>query len=162
MTNTQRKRDPRYTRTVGEKPNRGRRYVENGKVRIEWYEAGKRRSRTIGHNSAEARREADEELERLLGLTETDAASDEELDEERLVHGVDRFIDDLRGHAEVLLDFADDLAESFEKGLVRILSVFARSAPADGVEDSAGDRDEAVDAEVVEQVDDADATHKTE
>ncbi len=76
MTDTSRKRDPRYTRTVGEKPNQGRRYVENGKVRIEWFEDDKRRSRTIGDNSADTRREADEELERLLGLTEADLDTD--------------------------------------------------------------------------------------
>ena len=77
MTDTQRKRDPRYTRTVGEKPDLGRRYVENGKVKIEWYEDDKRRSRTIGDNDAKTRREADEELERLLGLTDAEPDVDE-------------------------------------------------------------------------------------
>ena len=61
------KRDPKYTRTVGEKPFTGRRYVADGKVRIEWKIHGKRRSRTVGPNSPANRDQADEELERLLG-----------------------------------------------------------------------------------------------
>ena len=149
MTDTPRKRDPRYTRTVGKKPNQGRRYVENGKVRIEWYEDGKRRSRTIGDNSADVRREADEELKRLLGLTEAELEDDEageDWDEECRHLDISGLIDGLRCHADALMDFADDLAESFERGLVNVLSVFNRSDGPTDVED----------AEVVEESADAD------
>jgi hypothetical protein len=69
---------------MGEKPNIGRRYVVNGRVRIEWMEDGKRRSRTIGVNSPDMLEQADAELERILGMAheetvEADAprASDE-------------------------------------------------------------------------------------
>lgn len=152
MTNTQRKRDPRYKRTVGEKPNQGRRYVENGKVKIEWYEGGKRRSRTIGSNSANVRREADEELERLLGLTDAEPENDEDLEEECPELDISRLIDGFRCHAEALMDFADDLADSFEKGLVNVLSVFGRS----------DDRGDAEDAEVVEESEDTDESEESE
>jgi hypothetical protein len=70
-------RDPRYTRTFGTAPHAGRRYVENGKVRIQWTEGGKRRIRTVGPNSAETRRRADAELEEILGLMPTDTNKDE-------------------------------------------------------------------------------------
>jgi hypothetical protein len=63
-----RKRDSRFTRTVGQKPARGRRYVENGKVKIEWFEEGKRRSRTVGRNAPDMRDEADRLLHAQLGL----------------------------------------------------------------------------------------------
>ena len=135
MTDTSRKRDPRYTRTVGEKPNQGRRYVENGKVRIEWREDGKRRSRTIGDNSADTRREADEELERILGLSEPEREAYDDYDEECVVLDISWLIDGFRRHADAIMDFADDLAESFEKGLVNVLSVFNRSDDRDDVED---------------------------
>ena len=138
MTDTSRKRDPRYTRTVGEKPNQGRRYVENGKVRIEWFEDDKRRSRTIGDNSADARREADEELERLLGLTEADLDAEEECDEECFVVDISWLIEGFRSNAEKIMDLADDLAESFEKGLVNVMSVFDRSDDDDDDEESKG------------------------
>ena len=100
MTDTQQKRDPRYTRTVGKKPNQGRRYVENGKVRIEWREDGKRRRRTIGDNTARTRREADEELKRLLGLTAAKPEADDELDEECLVLDISWLVEGFRSNAE--------------------------------------------------------------
>lgn len=59
-------RDPRYTRTLGEKPHEGRRYVEDGKVRIEWTEGGKRRRRTIGANTEANRERADAALTEKL------------------------------------------------------------------------------------------------
>ena len=59
-------RQSKYTRTVGEKPNQGRRYVENGRVRIEWHEDGKRRRRSFGENTAKARGEADAALDEML------------------------------------------------------------------------------------------------
>ncbi len=54
------------TRTIGKKPHVGRRYVSDGKVRIEWREGGKRRSRTVGPNTAKVRAQADEMLEALV------------------------------------------------------------------------------------------------
>jgi hypothetical protein len=154
MTDTSRKRDPRYTRTVGEKPNQGRRYVENGKVRIEWFEDDKRRSRTIGDNSADTRREADEELERLLGLTEADLDAEEECDEECFVVDISWLVEGFRSNAEKIMDLADDLAESFEKGLVNVMSVFDRSDD--------DDDDDVEDAEIVDEDDDDEESKGTE
>jgi hypothetical protein len=167
MTDTQRKRDPRYTRTVGEKPDLGRRYVENGKVKIEWYEGEKRRSRTIGDNDAKIRREADEELERLLGLADEepgdadapdgeDAAdddvdeADDECDEEWLVVDLDGFVAEFRDRADAMLDVADDMAEAFERGLVRVLDLFRRS------EEGEEEDPDVEDAEVLEEIDELD------
>lgn len=158
MTDTSRKRDPRYTRTVGEKPNQGRRYVENGKVRIEWFEDDKRRSRTVGDNSADARREADEELERLLGLTEADLDAEEECDEECFVVDISWLVEGFRANAEKIMDLADDLAETFEKGLVNVMSVFDRS---DDDHDEADD-DDVEDAEIVDEDDDDEESKGTE
>ena len=154
MTDTSRKRDPRYTRTVGEKPNQGRRYVENGKVRIEWFEDDKRSSRTIGDNSADARREADEELERLLGLTEADLDAEEECDEECFVVDISWLVEGFRSNAGKIMDLADDLAESFEKGLVNVMSVFDRSDD--------DDDDDVEDAEIVDDDDDDEESKGTE
>ena len=155
MTDTSRKRDPRYTRTVGEKPNQGRRYVENGKVRIEWYEDDKRRSRTIGDNSADTRREADEELERLLGLTESDLDAEEEFDEECVVIDISWLVEGFRSNAEKVMDLADDLAESFEKGLVNVLNIFDRS-------DDNDDDDDVEDAEIVDEENDDEESKEAE
>ena len=154
MTDTSRKRDPRYTRTVGEKPNQGRRYVENGKVRIEWFEDDKRRSRTIGDNSADTRREADEELERLLGLTEADLDAEEECDEECFVVDISWLVEGFRANAEKIMDLADDLAESFEKSLVNVMSVFDRSDD--------DDDDDVEDVEIVDEDDDDEESKGTE
>ena len=154
MTDTSRKRDPRYTRTVGEKPNQGRRYVENGKVRIEWFEDDKRRSRTIGDNSADTRREADEELERLLGLTEADLDAEEECDEECFVVDISWLVERFRSNAEKIMNLADDLAESFEKGLVNVMSVFDRSDD--------DDDDDVEDAEIVDEDADDEESKGTE
>ena len=103
-------RDPRYTRSFGAPPNAGRRYVENGKVRIQWTEAGKRRSRTVGPNSAETRRRADAELEEILGLMPSDTKQDEgstlSIQEAlrqlalAILEAADRLIDRLRGAME--------------------------------------------------------------
>ncbi len=59
-------RDPKFSRTIGEKPHVGRRYVENGRVRIEWSEGGTKRRRSFGENSPQARSEADAALEEIL------------------------------------------------------------------------------------------------
>jgi hypothetical protein len=66
MAATRAPRDPRYSRTIGEPPLVGRRYVQNGRVRIEWKENGKWRRRTIGENTPANRRRADSELLNLL------------------------------------------------------------------------------------------------
>ena len=172
MTDTQRKRDPRYTRTVGEKPDLGRRFVENGKVKIEWYEDDKRRSRTIGDNDAKTRREADEELERLLGLTDADPdvdESDEELEdvdeegeEDCVVVDVSWLVEEFRNRADALMDVADDLAEAFERGLVKVMDAFRQSDSLDE-EDEIGTEDDsdAEDADVVEEIDDTDEPEDT-
>ena len=78
MPTSRQGRDPRYTRTFGTPPHAGRRYVENGKVRIQWAEHGKRRTRTVGPNTAETRRRADAELEEILGLMPTDTKQTED------------------------------------------------------------------------------------
>jgi len=175
MTDTQRKRDPRYTRTVGEKPDLGRRYVENGKVKIEWYEDDKRRSRTIGDNSAKTRKEADEELERLLGLTDDERDlhgadedaddiddADEELEEECFVPDFSWLLEEFRSRADALMDVADDLAEAFEKGLVRFLDAFRRSEEVDDAEECTPEPEVVVDAESVEVDEETDEAAKSE
>ncbi len=77
MPTSRQGRDPRYTRTFGTPPHGGRRYVENGKVRIQWTEQGKRRTRTVGPNTADTRSRADAELEEILGLMPTDTKQTE-------------------------------------------------------------------------------------
>ena len=110
MASKQRRRDPRYTRTVGEKPHSGRRYVEQGKVRIEWYENGKRRSRTIGENSADVRQKADSLLEEILGKR---AEPQEKSSLEETVRGV----------ILSLLDVADRAADWVEEAMSRLMNV---------------------------------------
>lgn len=70
MAAKKRTRDRRFSRKMGGEPNVGRRYVIDGKVRIEWLDDGKRRSRTIGENSPEVRQRADEALAEILQLSE--------------------------------------------------------------------------------------------
>jgi hypothetical protein len=71
-TNHPRSRDRRYSRTIGEKPFVGRRYVANGKVRIEWKDGSKRRQQTVGPNSPDTRKRADAELEEILTRMQND------------------------------------------------------------------------------------------
>jgi len=78
-TKRPRGRDRRYTRTIGEPPFAGRRFVENGRVRIEWKEGGRRKRRSVGPNSAETRQRADAELEEILERMQT---NDEHHDQE--------------------------------------------------------------------------------
>ena len=66
MTPTRADRKRSASKTFGEKPFTGRRFVSNGKVRIEWMEGDRRRSRTIGPDSPATRAEADAEVERIL------------------------------------------------------------------------------------------------
>ncbi len=66
-------RDRRYSRTIGEPPFAGRRFVENGRVRIEWKEGGRRHRRSFGLNSVETRQRADAELEEILERMQNNA-----------------------------------------------------------------------------------------
>ena len=66
MAKKQQGREAGSSRTIGEKPHAGRRYVENGRVRIEWYENGKRRRKSFGEDSPKARSKADTALEEIL------------------------------------------------------------------------------------------------
>ncbi|MFC1639625.1 tyrosine-type recombinase/integrase [Gemmatimonadota bacterium] len=60
------KRDNRYGRVIGTRPYSGRRYVQDGKVRIEWSVSGKRSTRTIGPNTKANRDLADQILTEAL------------------------------------------------------------------------------------------------
>jgi flagellar hook-associated protein FlgK len=106
-------RDPRYTRVAGSKPNAGRRFVVDGKVRIEWTEGGKRRSRTIGPNSANARERADRELERLLEPTES---SGDDM-QEQMTDLKNSAVQALKDAATSLMDAADRLVDWVEQDL---------------------------------------------
>ncbi len=120
-------RDPRYTRTFGTPPHTGRRYVENGKVRIQWTEQGKRRSRTVGPNTAETRRRADAELEEILGLMPSDTKQAE---------GSTPSIEEaLRQLALAILEAADRLIE-------RLLEAMRGDGAEPGDEAAEGDTEE--------------------
>jgi hypothetical protein len=108
MPSKKRTRDSRYTRTFGEKPRTGRRYVSDGKVKIEWHEEGKRRSRTIGENSPEVRRRADEALQEILEVFEPAAVPARR----SLAAPPDSMEQALRALAVSILDVADQMAES--------------------------------------------------
>lgn len=106
---TKRRRDPRYSRTIGRKPFVGRRYVENGKVRIEWTEHGRRRRRTIGKNTAEMRRQADADLEEILARMQTTEEHHDQEGQQR-EEDVRPLSRTLRDYAVAVLDVADHLA----------------------------------------------------
>jgi hypothetical protein len=106
--------DARYTKVVGEQPNTGRRYVENGKVRIQWTEGGKRRSRTIGPNSPANRKRADEELEEILS---TMNATEEKPESKPL--DVGEIEQKLRDYALSALDKADEIADWIRDAIAR-------------------------------------------
>ena len=108
MPANKRTRDSRYTKNFGDKPRVGRRYVLNDKVRIEWYEEGKRRSRTIGDNTAEVRQHADEALEEILEVLEPTAITTSAV----AAYPPDSVEQALRACAVSVLDVADVLAES--------------------------------------------------
>ena len=113
MAPRQRKRDPRYSRTIGAKPHVGRRYVQNGRVMIQWTEDGKRHSRTMGANSAETRRRADAELEDIL-MRVRGAAGDAEPSEQAVPFSIEEA---LRTCALSLLDVADDVVERVQRAM---------------------------------------------
>lgn len=108
MPSNKRIRDRRFTKNFGTRPLVGRRYVLNGKVRIEWYEDGKRRSRTIGDNTVEVRQRADEALEEILELFEPTVISTSAI----AAYPPDSIEQALRACAVSVLDVADLLAES--------------------------------------------------
>ncbi|NIM51466.1 MAG: hypothetical protein GTN78_04330 [Gemmatimonadales bacterium] len=114
MTAERGNRDRRHTRTIGAKPYVGRRFVENGKVRIQWTEQGKRRSKTVGSDSAETRRQADAELEEILERLRASAGEAEAPREEGL-----RSVEEaVRSWALALTDAADELADWFEEAIL--------------------------------------------
>ena len=81
----------------------------NGKVRIEWYdEEGKRRSRTIGDNTAKVRQHADDALEEILEVLEPTAITTSAV----AAYPPDSVEQALRACAVSVLDVADVLAES--------------------------------------------------
>jgi hypothetical protein len=109
MPTKKRTRENRHTRTFGEKPRTGRRYVSDGKVRIEWYEEGKRRSRTIGENTPQVRRRADEALQEILEVFESAAATGRTALTVPPPETLDQAV---RALAVSVLDVADQVAES--------------------------------------------------
>jgi len=107
---TKRRRDPHHSRTIGQKPLVGRRYVENGKVRIEWRENGRRRRRTVGMNSAATRRQADADLEEILARMQNSGEHHEQ--EGPTGHENLRPLSrTLRGYTVAALDVADRVAD---------------------------------------------------
>jgi len=121
-TNRPRGRDPRYSRTIGQRPFVGRRYVENGKVRIEWKDGSKRRQQTVGPNSADMRKRADAELEEILArmqnndeLHDQDAqdqqSSDDQQQEQEEQKPLPPLDDVLRDFALAALGVADGIGD---------------------------------------------------
>lgn len=58
---------------IGTKPFSGSRFVQDGKVRIEWWPGGKRRLLTIGRDSKATREQADRELTEALAAARAGA-----------------------------------------------------------------------------------------
>ncbi len=112
---TKRRRDPRHSRTIGRKPFVGRRFVENGKVRIEWREYGRRRRRTVGKNSAETRQQADADLEEILARMQNNEEHHEQQDQEDQ-RPLGRT---LRDYAVAALEVADRLADWVRESIGR-------------------------------------------
>lgn len=108
MPAKRRGRDARHTTTRGTPPHTGRRFVENGRVRIEWREEGKRRRRTIGPDDAATRARADEALDAiLLRLRSAQEAPMSEPQSEKPIGQL------LRGAALRAIQAADDLVDWF-------------------------------------------------
>ncbi len=122
------KRDSRYSRTVGEPPAVGRRYVVNDNVRIEWTEAGQRRSRTVGANTPANRKKADKLLEEILSpMTDeqTEKAEDTSGQTEESAASTEMTFEipqSLRDAAVRIMDAADDVADWIEDGISKIWS----------------------------------------
>jgi len=150
MPANKRTRDSRYTKNFGDKPRVGRRYVLNDKVRIEWYEEGKRRSRTIGDNTAEVRQHADEALEEILEVLEPTAITTSAV----AAYPPDSVEQALRACAVSVLDVADVLAESAASlgaGIVERL----RKPPPEVEEGEVPSELPEAEAEVVDEVEEA-------
>ena len=114
MTPTRANRKRSASKTFGEKPFTGRRFVSNGKVRIEWMEEGRRRSRTIGPDSSETRAEADAEVERILAALRADAGPDAAESTSEEADEIPSVLEALRLLALAILDAADDLIDRLE------------------------------------------------
>ena len=63
------------TKKIGTRPFSGSRFVEGGKVRIEWFPGGGRRAMTIGPDSKANRKYADKVLVDALALARTSSAA---------------------------------------------------------------------------------------
>lgn len=95
------RRDTKTTRTFHEGAATGRRFVDRGRVRIEWREGNRRKQRTIGKDDAETRRRADAQLVDIL----------KGLDRKEPVPSASSIERELRDVALRLLDLADGLAD---------------------------------------------------
>jgi hypothetical protein len=139
MPSKKRSRDNRHTRTFGEKPRTGRRYVANGKVKIEWHEEGKRRSRTIGEDTPGVRRRADEALQEILEVFEPAAVPARR----SLAVPPESMEQALRRVALSVLDVADQVAESVMAVGSDLVQRIRRSGahPELGPQDEAPDED---------------------
>jgi hypothetical protein len=115
MTPTRANRKRSASKTFGEKPFTGRRFVTNGKVRIEWMEAGRRRSRTIGPDSPDVRAAADAEVERILRELQADTGPDTSESTHEASHEVPSALEALRLLVLAVLDVADDLIERLQR-----------------------------------------------
>ena len=104
-------RDTKTTRTFHVGTATGRRFVDRGKVRIEWREGGRRRQRTIGKDNEETRREADAQLTAILEGLDREESSPSPSSSSSLVER------DLREVALRLLDLADGLADGLRARL---------------------------------------------
>jgi len=96
----------------------GRRFVLGNKVRIEWRVDGKKRTRTIGVNSPDSRREADETLRQILD--DLRPAPDLKVNSSRPAD--DSVVDAVRDVGGALLDLADLVAGRIERTVARILA----------------------------------------
>ncbi len=134
------KRDPRYSRTVRRPPHTGRRYVSGGKVRIEWTERGHRRTRTIGPNSAAARRDADRILEEVLKTMHDDTDADASTNDGPSADIELEFPDVIRRAALAVTDAADTVADWLEESFRRMWHI--PSDPDVEVSDDATDPDQ--------------------
>ncbi|HEX9692529.1 MAG TPA: hypothetical protein VGA22_10560 [Gemmatimonadales bacterium] len=132
-----RPRDPRYTKSIGTPPVVGRRVVVNDRVRIEWTEDGRRRSRTIGPNDAATRKLADEELASILatmrtpdddgGTMDEQHAGDEHEAPEVEVDGADGTADDApQAHDDAygeLKDVVESVVDFARRGALAVIEV---------------------------------------
>jgi hypothetical protein len=117
MTPKRTTRDPSASRAFGTKPFTGRRYVSNGKVRIEWKEAGRRRSRTVGPDSSAARAEADAEVQAILEGLRSEGSAAGEPSGDAQENEPPQILDALVQLATAILDAADSLIDRLRDAL---------------------------------------------